>query len=146
MDIYLRRLQSGDEGTFGKLTAPDFSCFTLEPPWRNNAANKSCIRYGVYNGSKITSAKFGTVLLIHEVPNRTAVLIHTGNLAGDEAKGFRTHSHGCILVGQKFGRLGGQQAVLCSRPAMTALLRVVPNKFRLHISGVKMFYNNENGR
>lgn len=141
MDIYLRRFQTGDDGTFGKLTAPDFCCFSAEPPWRNNAANISCILPGEYYGSKIISARFGTVLLIHNVPNRSTVLIHTGNLAGSEAKGFRTHSHGCILVGQKFGHLGGQRAVLCSRPAMTALLRIVPNTFRLHIAGVSMYWN-----
>lgn len=45
-------------------------------------------------------------------------MIHSGNVAGDEAKGFNSHVEGCILLGLNKGKVGGQKAVQQSRAAI----------------------------
>jgi Family of unknown function (DUF5675) len=55
------------------------------------------------------------------VPGRDGILIHSGNFGGDVEKGFVSHILGCILVGEYFGTLQNQLAILCSTPARTRL-------------------------
>jgi hypothetical protein len=64
------------------------------------------------------SNKYGRVYWVRKVPNRTYILIHSGNYAGDKSQGYKTHVMGCILLGKKSGFLGGQTAVLNSRIAV----------------------------
>ena len=56
------------------------------------------------------------------MPNRTYILIHSGNYAGDKSKGFKSHVMGCILLGKKSGYLGGQVAILNSRIMVRAFM------------------------
>lgn len=118
--VRLLRIETGKQGTFGILIVGDWTwaCWTLELPWRNNQTNISCIPEGNYAATFIKSPTFGPCYWIREVPSRTEILIHTGNLAGDEEYGWKTHSAGCILVGERRGVLGGQEAVLLSRKTL----------------------------
>jgi len=104
-----------DQGTFGHLVTNDFTCRTLELPWRYNAPTLSCISLGEYDCEFIRSPKFGWTYHIKNVLNRSHILFHSGNYAGDVKKGFRTDSWGCILLGKYRGTLGSQGAVLVSR-------------------------------
>lgn len=113
VDLY--RLRRSDQGTEGTLVAGDFSCRTLELPWRENQRQISCIPAGEYDVEIRLSNKYGRVYWVRHVPNRTYILIHSGNYAGDKSKGFKSHVMGCILLGKKRGFLGGQVAVLNSR-------------------------------
>jgi hypothetical protein len=65
------------------------------------------------------------------VPGRSEILIHKGNLSSD--------SKGCIIVGEEFGTLNGRVAVLSSGKAfdefMSRLKGVV--QFKLAITEVK---------
>lgn len=126
MKVRLQREPTTDQGTFGKLTIGGDSFFTAEPPWRNNASNRSCIPDGKYTMLPHISPRFGKCLLIVDTKPRTVVLIHSGNLAGDTAKGYKTHSHGCLLPGTRQGKLTvnnkRQRAVLCSKTAMRRIL------------------------
>jgi len=66
------------------------------------------------------SRRFGWCYWVTDVEGRTWILTHSGNLAGMVDKGYLTHTHGCILLGRKFGWLRGQRAVLISRPTVKA--------------------------
>ncbi len=131
--VALRRLSHSDEGTRGVLIMPDgVFCNTLELPWRDNRPSRSCIPCGEYDVQIRQSPKFGRIYHVQNVPERTFILIHSGNLAGDVEKGYRSHVEGCILLGRYFGKLKGQQAVLCSRPAVSDFMeRLDGQPFRL---------------
>lgn len=120
MKAILKRLYDSDHGTIGVLSCGDFTCYTIEPPWRDNLPNRSCIPEGEYYCVWHHSPRYGWVYLVSDVPDRSHILIHPGNLGGDKDKGFHTHTLGCILLGQKRGKLiikkKQQEAVLVSRP------------------------------
>jgi hypothetical protein len=114
----LHREPADDEGTPGVLVAEGRAWNTLELPWRENRRKLSRIPAGRYRCVWVRSPRFGWVYHVTQVPDRSAVLIHGGNLAGDVMRGFKTHVQGCILLGERRGRLGGQKAVLVSQPAL----------------------------
>ena len=119
----LARTARSDQGTEGILLAGDFNCKTLELPWRENARQISCIPPGEYNVEVRLSNKYGRIYWVREVPDRTYILIHSGNYAGDTSKGFKTHVMGCILLGKYHGYLAGQRAVLNSRLTVRNFMR-----------------------
>lgn len=128
MNVVLIRETTSEQGTFGRLKVMEtgWTCYTGELPWRDNARGKSCIPEGTYDAAymaRSSSGKFRSVYHLQDVEGRSGILLHAGNYAGDEDKGFATDSDGCILVGQIKGRLDGQQAVLASRAALRELVR-----------------------
>lgn len=131
--VGLRRLAQGDQGSRGVLILPDgVFCNTLELPWRDNRPSMSCIPCGEYDVAIRQSPKFGNIYHVKNVPGRSYILLHAGNLAGDVTKGYRTHVEGCILLGKYFGQIEGQQAVLASRPTVRAFMeRLESRPFRL---------------
>ncbi len=135
---HIYRMSTGVQGTLGFLQLQDgWGCRTLELPWRDNAVNISCIPEGEYTCRVVQSGKYGSVYHVQDVPGRTGILIHPGNLAGSESDGWITHSHGCILLGRQAGVLGGQRAVLFSRPAVATLMRRMEGKpFVLNVQDV----------
>jgi hypothetical protein len=121
----ITRVYFSDEGTPGTLRIPGFACRTLELPWRDNQVNISCIPEGIYVCKFRVSPKFGPCYHFQDVKGRTWVLTHWGNLAGDREKGFKSHTHGCVLLGSRMGRLYGQLAVLYSKPTFNEFMRVM---------------------
>ena len=112
--LTLKRINSSSECVLGVLELDDKEiCKTLELPWRDNQKGISCIPAGEYKLSPYPSSRFGEVYIVNDVPNRTGILIHTGNTASDIA--------GCILVGDSYGKLNGKKAVLNSRQAFNLL-------------------------
>lgn len=133
--INLYRLRESDQGTEGILIGSKFNCYTLELPWRNNRQNISCIPVGEYPVVIRVSPKFGRVYHVQKVPNRSYILIHSGNLAGDVSKGYKSNVYGCILLGQKRGTLYGQLAVLNSRITVKRFMSYMDlNPFTLKIN------------
>lgn len=133
-EVNLFRLETGNQGTFGKLIYEDFSCHTLELPWRDNQRNISCIPSGDYKCVIKISPKFGKVYLLTGVPQRNNVLIHSGNYAGDVSLGYKTNVQGCILLGTVRGALQSQLAVLNSRIAVRRFMdRMNNNEFLLKV-------------
>ena len=122
----LTRSESTDHGTRGVLLAGDLALHVLEPPDRGNRPNRSCIPPGLYQVRPHISPRFGRVLAVAEVPDRTHILIHAGNVGGDVELGYHTHTLGCLLPGLRRGRLKVrgrmQRAVLSSRTAQRRLL------------------------
>lgn len=121
--IELIRRGSTDQGTPGDLyVGGAWFCHTLELPWRENKVGMSCIPTGRYEIAIKRSPRFGRAYRLYSVPGRSEILIHSGNWAGDVALGYRSHVQGCILLGNRRGRLDGQTAVLVSKPAVTAFM------------------------
>ncbi len=119
LKVVLSREPSTDDGTYGKLVLPDGTSFeTIELPWRQNRPMVSCIPEGSYRCEYIVSQKFGNVYELKGVRGRSAVLIHAGNRAGDQTKGLKSDSLGCILLGKNRSVVGGQKVVTDSRPAV----------------------------
>ena len=118
-DVLIERRDSGDQGTFGLLTAGSLTLYTGELPDRGNAPSISCIPAGRYRVVWAWSPRFRreTYRLLG-VPSRSGVLIHSANLMGDVALGYRAQLNGCIAMGERLGVLEGQRAVLLSAPAV----------------------------
>jgi Family of unknown function (DUF5675) len=109
-ELKLRRHWYTRASTIGALTldAGDAG-FCLEPSQRH--PEHPCIPAGRYAVTFYHSPKFGrTVLLLHDVPGRDFIEIHTGN--------FPHETEGCLLVGLE----RGQDWVAHSRSALDAVL------------------------
>ena len=130
--VVLLRLQSLKDRTLGKILVfdgitqqADFA--SLELPDRGNARNVSRIPAGEYRITPRTNAHYGDHFLVEDVPGRSWILFHAGNLPA--------HTEGCILVGMRHGDLDGDGIfdVLQSRTAMALLAQIVPEETDLHI-------------
>jgi hypothetical protein len=132
----LVRSSTGDEGTFGQLYIGDAILHTAELPWRDNQPNISCIPAGTYLCLPHNSPKFGRVYLLSDVPGRSEILFHKGNWAGDVAKGYKSDSEGCILLGSYVTiNEHGQKMVANSRPAFNRFLSIAAGaSFKLEIT------------
>ena len=126
--VILTRLVEDDQGTEGILCFGDTSCYTFELPWKDNCRNISCIPAGTYTLVRRRSPKFGNVYLVQNVPDRSSILIHAGNFAGDESKGYRSDTDGCILLGSEFGIIHKQKAILYSKITLKRFINVVAYK------------------
>lgn len=133
--VLLRHLMS-DHGSIGRLLAldVDLDIKMIELPDRNNEVGMSRIPAGTYRCVPYNSPKFGRVWKVLNVPGRSAILIHKGNLAGDTRKKLKTHSRGCLLPGWYLGRIVTQQAVLNSTRAFSDMKsKIGDNPFILKI-------------
>ena len=122
---FLQRLPSTDQGTFGIFSIGDFRCFTLELPDRDNAPQVSRILPYDYLVTWRKSTKFGLCYHVEGTVRRSGILIHPGTFAGDVLKGYKSHSHGCILPCMKIGSLDGQKAGLISRVAVSKITSIL---------------------
>lgn len=121
----LVRKDTSDQGTFGIFSGEGLMFYSAELPWRDNAPRISCIPTGRYICRPYSSLKFPNVYEVTGVPGRSAILIHTGNHAGDTRKGLLSDVLGCILIGLSPSELAGQAAVTSSRAALNKLRTVV---------------------
>ena len=118
-DATLTRLESSDEGTFGRFVAGGLGLVSGELPWRENAPSVPCIPTGTYRCMFTPSARFGRNLyLVDSVPSRAGIRFHPANLMGDTLKGMRSQLNGCLALGERLGHIDGQKAVLLSAPAI----------------------------
>lgn len=103
--------------TVGYFVFPsDFSVATLEPAWRDNARNVSCIPEGEYLVKYLersASGKYKKVWHIQNVPKRSGILIHKGNFIRD--------THGCPLVGLSHSWAGNAYSVRSSNTAINKM-------------------------
>lgn len=95
----LTRPKELDEyGTFGKLETDNFSCYTVELPWRENQRRISCIPEGEYvcqlRYFSDPSHKWyqRSYYEVNSVPGRSAIFIHIANFPSD--------IEGCIGLGK----------------------------------------------
>lgn len=113
--LTLKRISLTPIATFGVLLEVTIPfTLTLERPWLNNKKGESCIPAGEYMCKRVNSPKFGNTFEVTAVPGRSHILFHKGNLADD--------SHGCILVGERFGMVGNAPGVLESQSGYSEFL------------------------
>lgn len=93
MRAVLYRHHADDERTLGVLTfdASHRPVYTLEPPWKDNEHNVSCIPPGEYQVIRNDTPEHPHSWRLLGVPDRSGILIHPGNEAKD--------TRGCILPG-----------------------------------------------
>lgn len=124
----LIRVASNSEGTYGVLLQGEIPfAVTLERPWLDNRKGESCIPPGHYQCVRVQSAKFGDTFMVKDVPGRSEILFHKGNLADD--------SHGCILVGEQFNPVLGRPGISASKEGFAEFLNItrMTNEFPLEI-------------
>lgn len=138
-DVVLVREPSTDQGTLGVMLVDGVAFHSLELPWCDNQPRRSCIPQGMYACKLVQSPRFGRVFTVTNVPGRSAILIHSGNFAGDVERGYQSHVQGCILLGLRRGKMANisgspQSAVLLSKPAIRQFMELVGTEpFVLHI-------------
>jgi len=118
--VTIRRIEEDPRyGTFGVLLIQGSAfCVTLEPPWRMNARLTSCVPPGRYEAEKTHSAKFGTTYRLRDIPGRTNILLHPGNILED--------TEGCILLASEFGKLRSRdRAILNSGKTFNLFIRAM---------------------
>ncbi len=118
--VTLTRSFQNDKVTMGALRVNGVQhdpIYTLENPWKGNKPYISCIPADSYVCRPFTGSKFKRVYALDGVVDRSAILIHVGNVEEDTS--------GCILIGLAAGELNGEPAVLNSRAAMKCLKRLL---------------------
>lgn len=114
--------------TFGVFLCDGASFYILEPSWRDNKRNISCIPAGTYRVKymhRSASGKYRRCYHVQGVPDRSGILIHCGNTY--------KHTRGCMLPGRRVGLLAGNNAVLNSRSALTEMVKLMGNEFELEV-------------
>lgn len=107
LNVELIRLEDKNDCIIGVLCIEnEIFCVTLELSYKNNEPFVSSIPAGKYKCKLRSSSKYERVYEVLDVPGRYDILIHLGNTVSDIA--------GCILLGERFGYLGGERAVLNS--------------------------------
>jgi len=98
-------------------------------PLKPNTVCTNCIPEGNYKVTKIYSPTKGKCFMVHDVPGRTAILIHKGNYA----TGKKVDTQGCILVGDGFEDINndGNLDVINSTVTLSKLLELLPDEFKL---------------
>lgn len=122
MHVISQRLTSDDNGTLSVMLINGRPYFvTLEPPWRNNQTNVSCIPPTppgvVYHAVKMFSNHFQkTLFVLNDVPDRDVIEFHIGNRAID--------THGCVLLGMEFDV--NEVAIVNSKVAFDHFMSMMP--------------------
>lgn len=129
MIIHLHRIAQSDKGTFGVLVWEEIPiAVTCEDPWNNNERGRSCIPVGDYQCVPHDGAKYKGVWRLENVPDRDAILIHSGNTI--------ENTEGCILVGSSFSTLNGLPSITNSLATLERLRKVLPDRFELRIHDI----------
>jgi hypothetical protein len=138
MRVEIERINFRDKQTEGVMTIYDdregcddsdilFQCYTLELEEDINAKRDDCIPRNTYNVEKRYSTKYKNHFHVLDVPNRSYILIHSGN--------YHRHTLGCILVGKTLTDINGDgyRDTTSSKPTMKKLNDILPNTFKLTI-------------
>ena len=110
------RYSETEDGTYGVMEYNGIPfCLTLEPNDRGNGKN-SCIPPGRYRCSRHSGPKYKNTWEITDVPNRTAILFHVGNI--------EDNSLGCILLGHALGTLKSKLSVTSSSNTFNKFMNI----------------------
>lgn len=125
--ITITRLFSNVRNTIGIISVDgEPICWSLEPPWKMNKKNESCIIPGIYFYKHYESPMFKRQCIqLLNVYNRDYISIHPGNTHED--------TKACILPGLSIGVLGNIQAVRSSSLAMNKIINQSNNIGKVYI-------------
>ena len=134
--VRIIRVEQTLDGVFGALTIEGRAfCVTIEPPWRNNQRDISCIPDGEYICKQTMpdrSVKFGRTFEVMNVPDREDILFHWGNTIID--------TEGCIIQGRYYGYVNSRnmRGVLASKATFTNFMNIMrrEEEFKLVIKSV----------
>ena len=131
--VRLIRLEENyKHGTFSVLIVnSNVFCVCLEPPDLENLKNKSSIPAQQYVCERYSSPKYPDTFQIMNVPERNYVLFHSGNIVG--------HTQGCILLGQHFGKLKNNRAVLNSGQTFKNFMKLMGGVEKFHLTIVESY-------
>lgn len=109
------RFCNGPFGVFGWLLLIDDlggkEIFAVaEDDWLDNQKNISAIPVGTYRCKRVQSPRFGPTFEVTGVPNRSAILFHSGNTEED--------TEGCLILGEAFGSLRKGDEDMVGRPVV----------------------------
>ena len=130
-NVVLERLIFSPTRVLGRMSVYDdfllVTVKTLELPWLNNERRRSCIPLGKYKLVKRTSTKYGDHFWVKDVPDRSMVLIHSGNSPKD--------TEGCILPGEGLANIDDNEEleVISSKRAMKLLNDILDDENQLYI-------------
>lgn len=125
MQIVVSRYFSSDKGTLGRLLVNGEPVMTtLELPWVDNKRNVSCIPEGLYALSLHNGKKYKDCLILDDVPNRSAILVHAGNTVH--------HTQGCILVGDRLTYVNDGYFLANSKLNLKLLMSFNPTSIKVH--------------
>jgi hypothetical protein len=111
----LTRIGFFPHATFGQLLVDEgFMACTVERGWLGNTPFISCVPTGAYEIRRRRRSKFGPVYELQNVPGRSAILIHRGNVAEEFA--------GCIGLGSAFGVVNDRWGVTASGKTVAAFM------------------------
>jgi len=117
-ELTLKRIngEGNEHGTFGVLLDGKIPfAVTLEPPWKDNQVNVSCILDGEFACRRVMSPKYGSTFEVADVFGRSHILFHWGNT--------ERNTQGCILVGEEYGELSGKPSILSSKRGFNEFLQ-----------------------
>lgn len=124
--LTISRVLTGNSGTFGVLIFENIPfAVTLEREWLDNARNISCIPAGEYVCKRVNSPKFGSTFEVTEVPGRSHILFHKGNIDDD--------SHGCILIGEQFGEIGYNKGIKASAQGYGEFMAILSHDMEFNL-------------
>ncbi|MCD6197493.1 MAG: hypothetical protein J7K15_02830 [Deltaproteobacteria bacterium] len=131
--VEIIRLQSYvPDGTFGVIRINgEFTCLSLEPPWRNNQINVSCIPEGQYLAERFDSPKFGETFRFIDVSPRSDIEFHIGNTIKD--------THGCPLLGSYIATFDGHKGIACSKRAFELFMVILGTVDEILVDVKRMF-------
>ncbi len=128
MEDFIRivRFSETKDGTFGVMeyNGVPFS-YTLEPNDRGNGRN-SCIPPGRYHCIRHHGTKFKNAWAITNVPNRSAILFHVGNIEDD--------SLGCILMGSTLASVKSKLGVIHSSNTFNKFMNISDRASQLNLT------------
>ena len=125
--VRLVRLEESSQGTFGVLTiCSQVFCVTLEPSDWLNERNISSIPAQQYQCIKIRSPQFGETFEIVDVPGRSDILFHAGNIIAN--------TEGCVILAQYFGKLYDDRAVRNSGATFKEFMEIMKDVSMFHLT------------
>lgn len=116
-----------NEGTFGILRIDkEIFCCTLEPAQKGNKVSISSIPTGQYICQRYRSSRYKNTFEVLNVTGRSNILFHAGNIDDNTA--------GCILLGEHFGKLRGDLAILNSGKTFKNFMKRMDQADQLHLT------------
>jgi hypothetical protein len=119
-------------GTFGALRIDkQVFCATLEPADLENRQMVSSIPAQQYMIERHLSPRHGTTFKIQDVPDRSDVLFHPGNLFSNTA--------GCVLLGRDWGRLHEARGVTASGITFERFMAIMAGIDEAHLTIIEHY-------